>query len=63
MIKVHRVLIPEEEIRRKSTRQSIAFFVHPDNDVMVSQLNGSSEHPSIGALDYVKSRLSATYKY
>jgi hypothetical protein len=57
------VLVPEEEIRRKSTRQSIAFFVHPDNDVMVSQLNGSSDQPAIGALDYLKSRLSATYKY
>ncbi|XP_046448257.1 2-oxoglutarate-dependent dioxygenase htyE-like [Daphnia pulex] len=60
---VHRVLVPEEELRRKSTRQSIAFFVHPDNDVMVSQLNGSSDQPAIGALDYLKSRLSATYKY
>ncbi|XP_057376644.1 uncharacterized protein LOC130697868 [Daphnia carinata] len=60
---VHRVLVPEEEIRRKSTRQSIAFFVHPDNDVMVSQLNGSKDHPPVGALDYLKTRLSATYKY
>ncbi|XP_032790040.2 UPF0676 protein C1494.01 isoform X2 [Daphnia magna] len=60
---VHRVLVPEEEIRRKSTRQSIAFFVHPDNDVMVSQLNGCNDHPPVGALDYLKTRLSATYKY
>ena len=57
------MLVPEEEIRRKSVRQSIAFFIHPDNDVLVSQLDGSSEHPPVGALDYLKSRLSATYKY
>ena len=53
--------MPEEEVRLKSTRQSIAFFVHPDNDVVVSQLNGSGEHPPVGALDYLKTRLSATY--
>ena len=55
------MLVPEEEVRLKSTRQSIAFFVHPDNDVVVSQLNGSGEHPPVGALDYLKTRLSATY--
>lgn len=57
------MLVPEEEIRLKSTRQSIAFFIHPDNDVIVSQLNGSKQQPPVGALEYLKQRLSATYKF
>lgn len=60
---MHRVLVPAEEIRRQTTRQSIAFFVHPDNDVVVSQLDGSEDSPSVVALDYLMQRLSATYKY
>jgi isopenicillin N synthase-like dioxygenase len=60
---VHRVRIPEEELRRRSPRQSIAFFVHPDNQVMVSPLNGSSAHPPISALAHLELRLSQTYKY
>jgi len=62
---VHRVRVPEEELRRRSPRQSIAFFVHPDNDVMVYPLtsDGSSKHKPIGALEHLNARLSATYKY
>lgn len=51
-----------EEIRRRSPRQSIAFFVHADNGVMVSPLNGSTKHPPVEALAYLKARISATYK-
>ena len=29
----NRVTIPSEEIKRKATRQSIVFFVHPDDEV------------------------------
>ena len=32
----HRVLIPELELQKRSPRQSIAFFVFPDDDVMVT---------------------------
>jgi len=28
-----RVVIPDEEIERKEARQSIAFFLHPDDQV------------------------------
>lgn len=62
-LKVHRVLIPEEEIRRRSARQSIAFFVQPDNGVMVSPLDGSSKHEPVESLAYLKRRLSETYKF
>lgn len=59
---VHRVLVPEEEVRRRSTRQSIAFFVHADNGVMISPIDGSEKHIPVEALAYLKSRISATYK-
>ena len=61
--KVHRVRVPEEEIRRRTARQSVAFFVHPDNDVMVSPLDGSGKHPAISALAHLKLRYAQTYKY
>ena len=59
---VHRVRVPEEEIRRKTPRQSIAFFVHADNGVMIRPLDGSDKHPPVEALEYLKSRINATYK-
>ena len=31
----HRVVVPEQEFRRRSPRQSIVFFVHPDDQVVV----------------------------
>ncbi|KAI9563508.1 hypothetical protein GHT06_010971 [Daphnia sinensis] len=60
---IHRVRVPEEEIRRRLARQSLAFFVHPDNDVMVSPLNGSKNHLPISALAHLNLRYSQTYKY
>ena len=35
---LHRVVIPEEELKQKTTRQSIVFFVHPDHETMISPL-------------------------
>ena len=35
---LHRVVIPEEEVKRKCTRQSIVFFVHPNNETLISPL-------------------------
>ena len=35
---LHRVIIPEEEIKQKTTRQSIVFFVHPDHHTLISPL-------------------------
>ena len=34
----HRVVVPEQEFRRKTLRQSIAFFVHPDDEVVCVNL-------------------------
>ena len=35
---LHRVIIPEEEIKKRTIRQSIVFFVHPDHETMISPL-------------------------
>ena len=35
---VHRVIVPDEEIKRKVSRQSIVFFVHPDHETMIYPL-------------------------
>ena len=40
---LHRVVIPEDEIKRKSIRQSIVFFVNPNNETVVSPLPGFVE--------------------
>lgn len=60
----HRVLIPEEETKKKTHRQSIAFFVHPDGPVCVTPLIGdSSQFKKITAAEYAKKRLDDTYAY
>jgi len=35
---VHRVVIPEDPVRRALQRQSVAIFIKPDNDVLVKPL-------------------------
>ena len=35
---LHRVVIPEEEIKKRMIRQSIVFFVHPDHETMIAPL-------------------------
>jgi isopenicillin N synthase-like dioxygenase len=42
---LHRVIIPEEEIKQRTTRQSIVFFVHPDHDTMISPLPAFLKEP------------------
>ena len=35
---LHRVVIPEKEVKRRCTRQSIVFFVQPNNETLISPL-------------------------
>ena len=57
----HRVLIPEEELLQKRCRQSVVFFLHPDDDYVVRCLDGSDKYEPISSLDYLKYRFSMTY--
>ena len=57
----HRVLIPEAEVKKRKCRQSIAFFVHPDNDYIIKCLDGSDKYEPVSSLDYLNYRFSLTY--
>ncbi|XP_052792997.1 uncharacterized protein LOC128226924 [Mya arenaria] len=57
----HRVVIPETEMGKQKCRQSVAFFVHPDDEYMIKCLDGSDKYEPISSLDYLKYRFSVTY--
>lgn len=57
----HRVVVPRDDFRRSTPRQSMAFFIHPDNDVIIECLDGSGHYAPITALDYLNYRLQVTY--
>ncbi|XP_067275124.1 uncharacterized protein [Pseudorasbora parva] len=56
---VHRVLLPPAG--DASTRQSLAFFVHPDDEAIISCCDGSDKYPPIKSLDYLLSRFNDSY--
>ncbi|XP_067675655.1 uncharacterized protein [Haliotis asinina] len=58
----HRVLIPEAEVKKRQSRQSIAFFVNPNNDTMIKCLDGSDKYEPISSEDYLNYRFSVTYE-
>ncbi|XP_070532487.1 uncharacterized protein [Ptychodera flava] len=60
---VHRVALPETEDAKRSPRQSMAYFYHPDNSHIVTCVDGSDKYPPIGSGLYLQQRLNATYKY
>ena len=58
----HRVVVPREELFFSKPRQSVVFFVRPDNDVVIESVDGSNHrYPPITALDYTRQRFDATY--
>lgn len=64
----HRVLIPEAELKKKTPRQSIVYFHHPDNSAIVTPLGAknlidNNVYGSINAGDHAQQRLDSTYKY
>ena len=61
---LHRVVIPPEEFLRKKARQSIVYFLHPDKDVWVEPLNGSTnpKYTPVNSLDYLNKRFTETYQ-
>ncbi|KAL5009738.1 hypothetical protein ScPMuIL_012043 [Solemya velum] len=57
----HRVLIPEEERKKELPRQSFAFFVHPDDEVMIECLDGSNKYEPVTGKGYLDMRFAVTY--
>ncbi|ROL43190.1 UPF0676 protein [Anabarilius grahami] len=56
---VHRVLLPPAGVSR--TRQSLAFFVQPDDESVITCCDGSDKYPPIKSVDYLLSRFNDTY--
>jgi len=60
----HKVLVPAEEQIQRCSRRSIAFFVHPNNDVMIEPLDDvTSKYEPITAKQYLDQQFAKTYQY
>lgn len=57
---IHRVLLPSPG--DCSTRQSLAFFVQPDDDAVICCCDGSDKYPPVSSGLYLKQRFQETYK-
>ncbi|XP_060762244.1 uncharacterized protein si:dkey-10o6.2 [Neoarius graeffei] len=56
---VHRVLLPP--VGDSSTRQSLAFFMQPDNDAIITCCDGSDKYPPVTSADYLLARFNDSY--
>ncbi|XP_069019571.1 uncharacterized protein [Embiotoca jacksoni] len=56
----HRVLLPP--VGNLSTRQSLAFFVQPDDEALITCCDGSNKYPPVKAGDYLVKCLNKTYR-
>ncbi|XP_028306271.1 2-oxoglutarate-dependent dioxygenase htyE [Gouania willdenowi] len=56
---VHRVLLPP--VGDSSTRQSLAFFVQPDDEALITCCDGSNKYPPIESRTYLLERYKDTY--
>ncbi|XP_016301346.1 UPF0676 protein C1494.01-like [Sinocyclocheilus anshuiensis] len=56
---VHRVLLPPAG--DSGTRQSLAFFVQPDDEAIISCCDGSDKYPPVKSVDYLLSRFKDSY--
>jgi len=59
----HRVVVPKEEWRKSTCRQSMVLFVDPDPEVVFKPLAGPHEkYPPVNAGEYLTMRRNQTYK-
>ena len=62
---MHRVRVPQEEVQRKTSRQSVVFFVHLNNDSIVRPLtafpnvNHLHKYQEVTALQHVIKRFES----
>ena len=68
LCQAHRVLIPEIELKQRVPRQSIVYFVHPDDATTVKPLRTDFLKPGVDnkeimAGDHAVQRLKSSYKY
>ncbi|ESO87046.1 hypothetical protein LOTGIDRAFT_154531 [Lottia gigantea] len=58
----HRVLVPEDEVLKQRARQSVAFFIHHDNEIIIQCLDGSDVYETISAVDYLEWKFNQLFK-
>ena len=51
---VHRILIPEDEERKKKERQSVVYFAQPDDECLIECIDGSNKYKPTTSVDYLK---------
>ncbi|XP_072516105.1 uncharacterized protein [Salminus brasiliensis] len=56
---VHRVLLPPSG--DSSVRQSLVFFVQPDDNAIITCCDGSNKYPPVKSVDYLLGRFKETY--
>ncbi|XP_042351964.1 UPF0676 protein C1494.01 [Plectropomus leopardus] len=56
---LHRVLLPPAG--NSSARQSMAFFVHPDNEALIIPCDGSNKYPPVTGSGYLDERFRTSY--
>ncbi|XP_060932886.1 uncharacterized protein si:dkey-10o6.2 [Limanda limanda] len=56
---LHRVLLPPAG--DSSTRQSLAFFVQPDDEAVISCCDGSNKYPPVQSGEYLSERFNNSY--
>ncbi|KAJ8249136.1 hypothetical protein GJAV_G00231550 [Gymnothorax javanicus] len=56
---VHRVMLPPSGENRG--RQSVVFFVHPDDEATIICCDGSNKYPPVNALEYLNERFRSSY--
>ena len=52
--------VSDDEVQWRIVCQSMAFFVHPGNEVMVECIDGSNKYPPISAREDTDRRLAVT---
>ncbi|CAH3197153.1 unnamed protein product [Porites evermanni] len=58
---VHRVLIPEEQIKRRH-RRSLALFFNPDVDAVITCMDGSNKYPPVTSGEWVQMKQNLAHK-
>ncbi|KAJ3597099.1 hypothetical protein NHX12_003499 [Muraenolepis orangiensis] len=56
---VHRVLLPPAGDSR--SRQSLVFFVHPDDEALITCCDGSNKYPAVTGGAYLQERFNDSY--
>ena len=57
----HRVSVPAGERRRAAARQSVVFFVVPDDKTIVAPLSGDPSYQPVDAGAFLRKQFAATY--